>query len=209
MTHLEFSIAGAAAEKYAAAPTLRFRIRVAESGGNSVHALLLRAQIRIEPRRREHSGAEKNRLLDMFGEPARWGETLKSLFWMQTVLLVPAFENSIEAELAVPCTYDFEVAGAKYFAALDDGEIPLRFLFSGTAYVRGGNGFLVEQIPWDREAAWRMPVRLWREAMDTHFPGCAWIRLQRDTLDALERYKASHALPGWDQAIAELLRPRQ
>jgi hypothetical protein len=141
----------------------------------------------------------------LFGEPSRWRETLKPLLWTNTSLVVPAFEGSAEIDLPVTCTYDFEVVAAKYLSALEDGEVPLLFLFSGTVFVKTGHGFQVEQIPWDREAAYRMPVRVWRELMDAYFPGSAWIRVRRETLTALQRFRAGNAASSWDDAIEALM----
>jgi Family of unknown function (DUF6084) len=94
---------------------------------------------------------------------------------------------------------------AKYLEALEEGEVPLLFLFSGTIFARGQLGFSVEQVPWEKEAKYRLPVRLWRDLMDRYFPGSAWIRLRRDSFDALYRFKGRHALLTWDDAIETLL----
>jgi hypothetical protein len=206
MTDLGFQLVEARAEPYAAVPTLIFRLKIEEKSGQSVHAVALRCQIQIEPNRRRHSPAEQARLLEMFGPPARWKDTVKPFLWTHVALMVPAFEGSTTVDLPMTCTYDFEVAAAKYFAALDDGEIPLLALFSGSVFVRGGaTGFMVERVSWDKEAAFRLPVQLWRSVMDLYFPGSAWIRVRRESLDALQRFKAEHALPTWDDALAALL----
>ena len=42
--------------------------------------------------------------------------------------------------------------------------------------------------------------------MDLYFPNSGWLRLSRDSLDALQRFKANRALPTWDQAIERLLK---
>jgi hypothetical protein len=42
--------------------------------------------------------------------------------------------------------------------------------------------------------------------MDLYFPNSGWLRVGRDTLDALQRFKASRALPTWDQALEQLLK---
>ncbi len=59
----------------------------------------------------------------------------------------------------MPCTYDLEVASARYLQGLDDGTIPLLLLFSGTVFIANGDAFSVELIPWSCEASYRMPVR--------------------------------------------------
>jgi hypothetical protein len=206
MADLSFQVAGARAEPYAAVPTLVFALRIEETTGTPIQAIALRCQIQIEPNRRAHSGEEQSRLLEMFGKPGRWADTVKPLLWTHATLMVNSFTGATTVDLPMTCTYDFEVTAAKYFAALDDGEIPLLLLFSGTVFTTGGSsGFMVERVPWEKEAAFRLPVRLWREVMDRYFPGSAWIRLRRESLDALQRFKAEHALPTWDDALAALL----
>ncbi|HEY7213751.1 MAG TPA: DUF6084 family protein [Thermoanaerobaculia bacterium] len=205
MSDLSFAVLGARAVPYAAVPTLVFRLRIAEATGERIHTIALRCQIQIEPRRRHYSADEEERLLELFGEPQRWGQTLKTILWTHASLMVPGFTGSTEVDLPVTCTYDFEVTAAKYFHGLDDGEIPLLLLFSGTVFTRGQSGFSVEPVPWEKEASFRLPVRVWRELMDHYFPGGAWIRLRRDSLDALHRFRGRRALPSWDDALEVLL----
>ena len=205
MTELVFDCLGARAERYAAAPTLAFRLRLTETSGQRVHAIALRCQLRVEPQRRRYSREEAERLLDLFGEPHRWGDTLRPLQFATVSQMVPGFVGSLEVDLPVPCSYDLEVAAARYFHALRDGEIPLLLLFSGTVFVHRPGGFSVEQVPWHKEASYRMPVAVWRELMDLYFPNSAWIRVRRETFDALQGFKSRQALPTWDHAMEALL----
>jgi uncharacterized protein DUF6084 len=205
MAGLKFQILGARAEPYAAVPTLIFTLRIEEMGGQRIHAIALRCQIQIEPNRRAHSPAEQAKLLEMFGVPGRWGETVKPLLWTHVSVMVPSFQGAVTVDVPLTCTYDFEVTAAKYFEGLDDGEIPLLFLFSGTVFTPGGSGFMVERVPWEKEAAFRLPVRVWREVMDLYFPNSAWIRLTRESVAALQRFKAERALPTWDDVVELLL----
>ncbi len=206
MPSLSFGCTGVTPDRYAASPTMLFGLRVAEESGVRVHAGVLRCQIRIEPQRRRYDAAEASRLLDLFGDRSRWGDTLKPLQFATVPFVLPAFTGATEIDLAVPCTYDFDVAAAKYFHALQDGEIPLLLLFSGTVFYRGDDGMLVDQIPWDREVSVRMPVATWRALMELNFPGSTWVRLRADTLDALQDYKSRHALTTWDETFETLLR---
>jgi hypothetical protein len=200
---LQFTILNAHPERQAAAPTLAFGLRIGSS--EPVHAILLRYQIQIEPQRRPHAAPEKERLTDLFGEAARWKDTLQPLIWTRASLAVPGFEERLDLDLPVSCTYDFEVSAAKYLDALEGGEVPLLFLFSGTVFAKCASGFRVEPVPWDKEARFRMPVALWRDLMDAYFPGCAWIRIRRESLDALQRFRAGRGLASWDEAIAALV----
>lgn len=206
MSDLTFECLDVRPERYAAVPTLRFRLRLEESSGVAVHAVALRCQIRIEPHRRPYTEAEADGLLDLFGEMTRWGETLKPLQFAAVSVMVPGFRDSTEVALFVPCTYDFEVAAAKYFHALEQGEVPLLLLFSGSAFLQAEAGFSVEPVPWDREARYRLPVGVWHELMDLYFPNSAWLRVRRETLGALQAFKSHAALPTWDDAFDALLR---
>jgi hypothetical protein len=206
MSKLAFSVIDARIEPYAIVPTLIFRLQIAEGTGEQIHAIALRCQIQVETRRRHYSPVEKSQLLELFGEPDRWGDTLRTLLWTHATLMVPGFQDTIAIDLPITCTYDFEVVAAKYLEALQGGEVPLNFLFSGTIFTRGLLGFSVEQIPWEKEATYHLPVRLWRELMDRYFPGSAWIRLSRESFDALYRFKGRHALPTWDDAVESLLK---
>ncbi|MGW0583857.1 DUF6084 family protein [Streptomyces sp. NPDC002920] len=204
MTEFSFACTGVRADRYAAGPTLVFRLRVTASGDTPVHALALRCQIRIEPARRGYASAEAAGLTDLFGERSRWGSTLQPVQFAQVSLMVPSFTGETETDLVVPCTYDMDIAATRYLAALTDGEVPLLMLFSGTAFT-GAAGFRVEPVPWDREATYRMPVATWREMVEQHFPGCGWIRLPSDTMDALLAYRSRHALPSWEATVKALL----
>ena len=206
MTDLVFDCVDAQPDRYAAVPTLQLKLRISETTGAQVHAIALRCQIRIEPQRRRYSPEEADGLLELFGEPPRWGDTLKPMQFATVSLMVPSFTGSLEIDLPVPCTYDFEVAASKYLHALGDGEIPIVLLFSGTVFTKGPSGFTVEPVAWDLEAPFRLPVAVWRGAMDLYFPNSAWIRVSRDTLDALQRFKSGRALPTWDQAFEQLVK---
>jgi hypothetical protein len=204
MTEFSFSCSGVRADAYAAGPTLVFRLRITASEGVRVHALALRCQIRIEPARRGYDNAEAEALTDLFGERSRWGSSLNPVQFAQVSLMVPGFTGEIETDLVVPCTYDTDIAASRYLRALTDGEVPLLMLFSGTAFT-GAGGFHVEPVPWDKEIAHRMPVKVWQEMVEQHFPGCGWIRLPRDAMDALLAYRSRRALPSWQATVETLL----
>jgi hypothetical protein len=102
-------------------------------------------------------------------------------------------------------TYDLEVASARFLQGLDDGTVPLLLLFSGTVFLANGQSFSVELIPWSSETSYRMPVSVWQDVVRDHFPGSAWLKCSRETLDALSVYKSKHALPTWDATLSALL----
>jgi hypothetical protein len=205
MPELVFDCPGARSDPYAAGPTMTFRLRIAETTGERVHAIALRCQMRIEPQKRRYTDAEAQQLDGLFGDRSRWAETLRPLQFAEVSAMVPGFTGSVEIDVAVPCTYDLEIAATSYFHALDEGDIPLVLLFSGTVFLRGDNGFNVAQVPWHKEATCRVPVTEWRAMMDRFFPNSGWLRLSRDTLAALGAYKNARVLPTWEQAVTALL----
>jgi hypothetical protein len=203
---LSFEMVDARPAAHAAVPTILFRLRVNEHSGALIHAMVLRVQVRIEPQRRPYSPDEEDRLYELFGDTPQWGDSLRPFLWTHATCTTSGFGGAIEADLPVECSYDFEVAGAKYMHSLSHGDIPLVLLFSGTVFTRGQSGFSAEPIGWEHESQFRLPVRVWRELMDQYFPHSGWIRLDRDVFDALRRYKSRRALPTWDQAVEQLLK---
>jgi hypothetical protein len=192
---------------YAALPTILFRLGVQNAvEGEEIDSISLRTQIRIAATQRRYEPEEQAKLRELFGEPHQWKDTLRSLLWTNTNTIVTRFSGGRVFEMPVTCTYDFDVIGTKYFAALEDGEIPLEFLFSGSVFYRKEGGPLqVAQISWEKEAKFRLPVRLWREMMDHYFPNNAWIRLHKDTFDRLYEYRSRNALLTWDRTLESLL----
>ena len=205
MTDITFAVLDVAPEPYAVAPILMARVGIASVSEEPVHAVALRCQVRIEPSRRQYSDDEAAGLVDLFGARDRWAATQHSFLWQHTTAMVPGFTGTTQVHMPLECTYDFEVAGSKYLHALDDGTIPLQFLFSGTVFGRGSNGFTVQQVPWDREERYDMPVSVWRDLIQQHFPNTGWVRLDRDTIDALAAYRSARGLLGFDQAVTSLL----
>jgi Family of unknown function (DUF6084) len=205
MAELSFDCVGARPERFALAPSMSLVLRISETTGQKVESIAMRCQIRVEPARRRYSDAEAERLNDLFGETQRWADTLKPLQFTTVSVMVPGFTGSCDLDLPVPLSYDLEIGSVRYFAGLDAGEVPLLLLFSGTIFTAADGRLQVQQVPWSKEAAYRLPVSVWREAIDMHFPDSAWIRMSRATLDELLRFKSRHALPTWDATVAALL----
>jgi hypothetical protein len=207
MPDLDFEVESADVLPYAALPTILFRVGVQTAvAGEEIDSSALRTQTRIAATQRRYEPEEQAKLRELFGEPHQWKDTLRSLLWTNTNSIVTRFSGGRVFEMPVTCTYDFDVIGTKYFAALEDGEIPLEFLFSGSVFYRKDGGALqVAQISWEKEAKFRLPVRLWREMMDHYFPNNAWLRLHKDTFDRLYEYRSRNALLTWDRTLESLL----
>src|SRR5579862_2684313 len=136
--------------EFAAVPSLRFHIEI--QGSAASQWVAFSAQIRIAAAQREYRDGEREALRELFGPPPQWSGTLKSLLWMHAAAQTPRFTGSTVVALTAPCTYDFDVAAAKYLHALEGGDVPLEFLFSGMVFYAGQAGLRVAQIPWDKEA---------------------------------------------------------
>lgn len=203
MPELGFQVEEATVVPFAAAPSLAFKLRITNHPANeNIHTIALRCQILLDVTRRRYSPEEQKRMLDLFGEPERWSQTLRSLLWTHVNVVVPGFKESTIVELPVPCTFDFNVAATKYFAGLQEGDIPLLLQFSGTVFYAQPDGLLqVSPISWQHESKFRLSVKIWRAMMDTYYPNSAWLCLRRDVFDRLNQYKMQHGIPTWEALI--------
>ena len=198
---------GVGARRHAALPALEFDVHVTEPTGRQVYVIALSAQIMIEPARRQYTrcGARAARravrpagaLGDHDAQPG----------------LAP--RRRARAQLhrrdhlhgPVPCTFDLEIAAAKYFNAVEDGLVPLAFNFNG-----------IDPLPRRRRAAADVagPVELLggvplrRRGLAPGdgrlLPERALGALHAETLHALLAEKARRGAPTMDAAIAGLLR---
>jgi hypothetical protein len=206
MIDLSFQVDSAEPVAHAMAPLLAFKVRIVERRQASIHAIVLRCQVRIDTPRRRYDEVEKEQLSQLFGTPDRWGQTLRGMLWTHASVAVPPFAAETVVDLPVPCSFDFNVAATKYFAGLQNGEVPLSLLFSGTVFYAGEDGALqVAQIPWDKEAAYRLPIKVWQELMERYYPNSAWLCLRKDAFEQLYEYKRRHGAPTWERALEELL----
>lgn len=205
MPDLHFQVEEALATPNAALPHLSFKVRIANTEPEPVQSIALRVQVQIEPARRRYTSAEQEHLKELFGEPERWSKSVHPLLWTNANVNVSAFTGATVIDVPVACTFDFNVAITKYIYGLEGGELPLSLMFSGTVFYAGAMGLQIAQIPWDREASYKLPVRVWKEMMDQHYPNTAWLCLQRDAFDRLAEYKARHNLGSWEQALERAL----
>jgi hypothetical protein len=207
MPELVLTIEGAEVVQYAAAPLLAFKLRIASNPSDQIiHTVALRAQIQIEATRRKYDANEQARLADLFGEPDRWGQTLRSMLWTHASVVVPRFTGSTVAVISVPCTFDFNVAATKYFHGVTSGDLPLCFQFSGTVFYQGEDETLqVAPISWDKEAKFRLPVKVWKDLMHAYYPNSTWLALHKDAFEKLCQFKVREGIPTWEEALERAL----
>ncbi|HEX4379416.1 MAG TPA: DUF6084 family protein [Candidatus Acidoferrum sp.] len=207
MPELQLTIESAEVVPFSAVPLLAFKVRIVNVPSDEVvHTIALRAQIQIEASRRKYDSNEQERLLDLFGAPDRWGQTVRSLLWAHASVIVPGFTGSALADIPVPCTFDFNIAATKYFHGVTSGDLPLCFQFSGTVFYMGEDGALqVAPISWDKESKYRLPVKVWKDLMDAHYPNAAWLSLRRDCFERLHQFKMREGIPTWEEALDKAL----
>ncbi len=154
MPDLRLNVESAEVVQYAAIPSLAFKVQVVNLPSEEIiHTIALRAQIQIEVTRRKYDASEQAKLRDLFGEPDRWGQTLRNMLWTHASVMVPRFSGSTLTEIPVPCTFDFNVAATKYFHGLTSGDLPLCFQFSGTIFYQREDGTLqVSPISWEQRS---------------------------------------------------------
>jgi hypothetical protein len=202
---LSFQVEDAFATPNAAVPQLTFKVRITNAGPEAIHSIALRAQVQIEPVRRRYTPVEQARLKELFGEPERWSKSVHPLLWTNANVNVTGFSGEAVIDIPVTCTFDFNVAITKYIYGLNEGDLPISLLFSGTVFYAGRIGLQVTQVPWDREAGYKLPVRTWKTMMDEHYPNTAWLCLDRDVFDRLAEYKARNNFATWEQALERAL----
>ncbi len=207
MPELDFKITGVEAANYGIVPLLHFKLEITnQRETETIQSILLQAQVQLQPTQRAYQPAEKEKLGELFGTPDRWGQTLRARLWTHATANVRQFRGKTEALLAVPCSYDLNVSATKYFYGLEGGEVPLLFLFSGTIFYEGADGRLqIQQVSWNCESAYRMPLATWQAMMDEHYPNSAWLALDRGLFDRLYAFRRQEGLVDWDQTIARLL----
>ena len=207
MPELDFAVSGVDAAVKGLVPLLHFKLRLSNQPPNeTVQSIILQTQIQIQAPQRAYSPDEKERLFELFGAPEQWGQTLRNKLWTHANTTVPSFKGSTDATLSVPCSYDLNLAATKYFYGVEEGEVPLLFLFSGTVFYAGTDGRLqVQQISWEKECVYRMPVQAWKDVMDRHYPNTGWLYLDRDVFERLCAFRRRSGVTSWEQAIEQLL----
>ena len=207
MPDLNFSVESAEVVSYAVSPLLSLKLKITSADTETrIQSIALRCQVQIDTTKRRYSKKEQAQLIELFGEPERWGRTLRAMLWTHTSATVPPFTSEATVDLPLPCTFDFNVAATKYFAGLTDGVVPLNLMFSGTVFYDSDDyGLQVEQISWEKEAPFKLSIAVWQEMMDRYYPNTAWLCLRRDVFEKLSRYKVQHAIPTWEQALESII----
>jgi hypothetical protein len=192
-------------ERLAVAPTLRFALQIGCSGAQRVQCVVLSVSVRIAAALRHYDEATRDRLRAVFGTDEQWRDSLRDLVWARPTVIVPSFEEQTTVELPVPCGQDIDLATTSYLRALRDGEVPLRFFFNGTVFHESRGRLHTAQIPWEGEAAYRMPAETWHRLREAYFGRDHWLRIDSAVADRLHEYQTTGAFPTPEAAIDALL----
>ena len=176
----------------------------------TIHTVALRCQIQLEVTRRKYTAEDQERLLDLFGEPSRWGQTLRSLLWTHANLVVPSFTGKHAGGSSRALHIRFQCSCHQVFRRA------WRRRSSGLCAIQR-HGFLcspegglqVAPISWDKEARFKLPVKVWREMMESYYPNSAWLCLHKDAFDRLYQYKVRHGIPTWEEALESIIPVRR
>ena len=207
---VDFAVIGVEPVPHCVVPTLAVKMQITSAADQPIQAVALECQLRIEAQKRRYEPGEKAALYDLFGSPAEWSRTLRSLLWTHASATVPPFTGSTQFDLRVQCTYDFNVIAARYFHGLEGGEVPVLLLFSGSVFFSGEQGELqIGRISWNKEASLRLPVQVWKDLIEIYYPNIAWLALDRDLFNRLAAFKSARGLPTWERALEALLAESQ
>lgn len=207
MPELAFQIRGAQPLSASAVSAVALQLELTVTPpSQTIQSVMLNCQIRIEAARRRYATAEQGPLRDLFGEPERWGQTLRPLLWTNLTTTVPAFTSSVCIPLVVPCSFDLDETAAKYFHGVNDGAVPVSLAFSGTIFYRSDrNELQAAPIPWNAEARFAFPIPVWKECIARSHPNTAWLPLRRDLYERLYEFKVRHGLATFDEAVERMI----
>ncbi len=201
MPDLNFVIEKVFPVVHAAAPLLSFKIRIVSSQVDRIHALVLDCKIQVEALPNPPAKFVRDHLEELFGEPSEWAESSHAMPWARASAVVPAFSGGTRCEIEVPCSFDFNVAATKYFYGLEAASAPLQFEFTGTVFT----DLRASSIAPAKQVRFALPMRVWSDLMDAHYPESMWLRLPRRVFQRLSRYKAENRIPNWEDVLERLL----
>jgi hypothetical protein len=200
VAELNFRALPAREVPYAAAPTIGVPLELtARPADQPIQSVLLQTQVRIDAPQRSYEPGEREGLRELFGQDSQWSRSLQGMFWCQVSTVVRGFTGTGQTELLLPRPAACSTAAARYFDALQGGEVPLLLLFSGTIFSADADGALrAAPIAWSAESRCGVPISLLNGDR-------APLSLDRGVFEKLSRYQRERGLRDVDAALATLL----
>lgn len=207
MPDLDFEIISADVKPQAAVPTIVFNLQITNDiEDEEIYAVGLKSQIRIEAVHRKYDEEAKSLLREVFGKPERWDENLKSLYWKQVTIPVPRFTGQTQVEIPLECSEDLSTSVGKYFYAIEEGEVPLTFIFKGSVFYKGSEDTIqVTPVPWEKEASYNMSISVWNNLREAYFPDSKYLRVSHELFDKLYTYKTKSIHPTLNKCLGSLV----
>ena len=138
-----------------------FQLRVDNAEpARPIHTVALRCQIQIEATRRRYAPEEQARLADLFGEPERWGQTLRTMLWTHASAVVPPFTGDDRRSICRCLHLRLQRRGDEVFLRRST-TARCRSASSSAArvfYEDADGALQVAPISWSKEARFRLPV---------------------------------------------------
>ncbi len=96
MTDLSFKVTGVEPITHGLIPLLQFKLQVTNTPATqTIQAVMLHAQVQIQSPQRAYTTQEKDRLVEIFGAPDQWGQTLRNRLWTHIDVTVPRFTGTL------------------------------------------------------------------------------------------------------------------
>ena len=126
--------------------------------------------------RRRYDDTEAAALRDLFGERARWGDTLKPMQLGFLNHVVPELHRRDRHRAAAAVQLRRRRRRATSTSTASTTARCRCCCCSAARSSRSGaeRHLACEPVPWHKEAQFRLPIAVWQQAMELHFPGTAW-----------------------------------
>lgn len=144
-------------------PGLEIILRLVETEGLLVDALLLRYDIALDPFSVCVSPAEEAQILERLATAEAAPDTDTGSYRLCAgAVVVPTFRATVVNAITIPCGVGDPVAASLDVVTV--GTIPLRARFLGDAFVTGSEGPRLETALLDQERPLAVPAALWHGA---------------------------------------------
>ena len=157
--------------------------------------------------RRRYTEEDQERLLDLFGEPERWSQTLRNMHWINVAATVTAFNRKHHGRSTSALYIRFQCRGDQVFLRhrkrRDSAKLPVQRhrILRHRRWRRASRAHLLEQ----GDAVSPARPNLARHDGDLLSEQRLAVCLRRDVFKRLYEYKTRHGIPTWEAALESIL----
>ena len=208
MPDLSFQVEGVEVVANAATPLLAFKLRLSDANPEqTIHTVALRCQIQLEVTRRKYTAEDQERLARSVWRTQPLGPDPAKSF-VDARQSGRAFVHREQPWSIFPCRVRSISMWLPPNISTGWRTGKCRFACSSAAPfsmpVREGS-LQVAPISWDKEARFKLPVKIWRDMMESYYPNSAWLCLHKDAFDRLYQYKVTHGIPTWEEVLESII----